>query len=75
MMGLVFFEVSDNAVILCPQFIKGQQSVLSSFFLFFHINFVSRTLTIHRTAKKGADYLLNSSLHVPPTLKTLELAE
>ena len=34
MIGLVFSEISNDAVILCPQFIKGQQSTILLIFLY-----------------------------------------
>ena len=40
-------------------------------YFFFYLGFLSRTITVHRTAGEGGGYSFNSSLPLPPALKTL----
>ena len=41
------------------------------FFFFFYLGFLSQTFTIHGTAGEAGGYLFNSSLPLPPALRTL----
>ena len=40
-------------------------------YIFFHLGFLTRTFTIHRTAVEGEDISLNFSLPLPPAPQTL----
>ena len=41
---------------------------------FFHLGFLSRTFTNHRTAREGGGYFFNSSLPLPPASQTLDIS-
>ena len=41
---------------------------------FFYLGFLSRTLTIHRTAGEGEGLFFNSSLPLPPALQTMSIS-
>ena len=60
----------DDAVAPVPKLFE-----YVSLIFFFYLGFLSQTFTINRTAGEGGEYLLNSSLPLPPDSKTLGISQ
>ena len=48
-----------------------RKSIYINIYIYFYLGFLTRTLTIHRTAGERGGYLFNSSLPLPLTSQTL----
>ena len=44
-------------------------------YFIFYLGFLSRTVTIHRTASEGGGYLFNYSLPIPPASQHLNISQ